>query len=199
MRPAACLSRLLSPAAARQCRCLLPLALLGLAMPAWAGVMPPPERIPMQGQIPVEGKRAPDMQEHVLPAHVLLAQDSQDAAASDPAPSPESPDFIAFWKAFTQAAQADDRAALQAMTHLPFDLNGDSYEAAQFDTVHQEIYDAKARQCLAAGKPVADQENFDVTCGARIYIFGTEPTLAPDAAQAPDGSGWRLLEIDEND
>jgi hypothetical protein len=131
-----------------------------------------------------------------------LAQDSatQDTATQNSASGAKpGPDFIAFWKSFTRAAKADDKAALLAMTHLPFDFNGDSYEAAQFDAVHKQIYDAKARACLVAGKPAADEENFDVFCGPRIYVFGTEPMLSPDLAQAADGSGWRLLEIDEND
>ena len=133
-------------------------------------------------------------------APITLAQSTTESGTQDVASAAkESPDFIAFWKNFTRAAKADDHAALQAMTHLPFDLNGNSYEAAQFDTVHQEIYDAKARACLVAGKPVVDEENFDVTCGAKVYVFGTEPMLSPDRAEAADGSGWRLLEIDEND
>lgn len=112
----------------------------------------------------------------------------------------QSPDFIAFWKRFKQAVAADDRAALLAMTHLPFDLeDGNSYDAAQFDKIHEQIYDARARTCLSSRLPVPDDEDYDVFCGDTIYIFGTEPDLMPDRAAAADGSGWRLLETSSND
>ena len=112
----------------------------------------------------------------------------------------QSPDFIAFWKQFKQAAATDNRAALQAMTHLPFDLeDGNSYGASQFDKIHAQIYDERARTCLSSRLPVPDDEDYDVFCGDTIYIFGTEPDLMPDQADAADGSGWRLLETTSND
>lgn len=110
----------------------------------------------------------------------------------------EPPAFIAFWKHFKAAAAADDRAALQAMTSLPFDIDGNRYDAKQFDKIHQGIYDAKARDCLSNRLPVPDNGDYDVFCGSTIYIFGTVLTFTPDQAEAGDGSGWRLLEISTN-
>jgi len=110
----------------------------------------------------------------------------------------EPPAFIAFWKRFKAAAAADDRAALQAMTSLPFDIDGNRYDAKQFDKIHQGIYDAKARDCLSNRLPVPDNGDYDVFCGRTIYIFGTVLTFTPDQAEAGDGSGWRLLEISTN-
>jgi hypothetical protein len=114
---------------------------------------------------------------------------------TDQAMNAPGPDFIAFWKSFKTAASGNDRAALQRMTHVPFDFGGGSYGATEFDKVYGEIYSAKARDCLTSQKPTADNGDFDVLCGNLLYIFGTEPMFSPDLAEAADGSGWRLLEV----
>jgi hypothetical protein len=114
---------------------------------------------------------------------------------TDQAMNAPGPDFIAFWKNFKTAASDNDRAALQRMTHVPFDFGGGSYGATEFDKVYGQIYDAKARDCLASQKPMADNGDFDVLCGNLLYIFGTEPMFSPNLAEAADGSGWRLLEV----
>ena len=126
----------------------------------------------------------------------LMAPDSPDQVQVD---TRQTPDFAAFWQHFLTAAKKNNRKALQAMTHLPFDLNTSSYDAAHFKELAAQIYDEKARACIAKETPVHDQDNYEVFCGETVYVFGTDPLLDPAAAKAADGSGWRLLEIGAND
>jgi len=134
---------------------------------------------------------------------------SQDAPGAD-APAVAQPDnsqpdtvqipvFAHFWQRFRAAAKANDLAALKAMTHLPFQYGGETYGAAQFAELARRLFDAKARQCLQREAPLHDQDVYEVFCGEAIYVFGADPILDPVLANAPDGSGWRLLELGVND
>jgi len=126
----------------------------------------------------------------------LMVPDSPDQVQVD---TKQTPDFHAFWQRFQAASKKNNRKALQGMTHLPFDLNTTSYDAAHFKDLAAQIYDPKARDCIAKETPVHDQDNYEVFCGETVYVFGTDPTLPPGTANAADGSGWRLLEIGAND
>lgn len=115
------------------------------------------------------------------------------------APTIQAPDFAAFWSRFKAAAQNNDLAALRVMTQLPFQLRGENFDAAGFDRLAPQLYDAQSRACLTAQQPVHDQDNYEIFCGGIVYVFGTDPDLPEDAAKASDGSGWRLLEMGAND
>ncbi|HVJ42365.1 MAG TPA: hypothetical protein VM639_12760 [Dongiaceae bacterium] len=111
----------------------------------------------------------------------------------------QTPVFAAFWQRFHAAVKANDVKALQGMTHLPFDFGGKSWSAAQFPALARKLFDAKTRQCLLRETPLHDQDVYEVFCGEAIYVFGADPLLDPVLANAPDGGGWRLLEIGVND
>lgn len=154
---------------------------------------------------------------HFSAAPAAMAQQdpgSQDAPNTDApntdAPAMVQPDdsqpdtaqipvFANFWQRFRAAAKANDLAALKAMMHLPFQYGGETYGAAQFAELARRLFDAKARQCLQREAPLHDQDVYEVFCGEAIYVFGADPILDPVLANAPDGSGWRLLELGVND
>lgn len=97
-------------------------------------------------------------------------------------------DFAAFWQSFSQAAGKNDRAALLAMTKLPFLYEDKPREAAEFDVIYKGLFGPKARACLAKAKPVKDQDgSYDAFCGQTIFIFTKQ------------GDGWRFADFGAND
>jgi len=112
----------------------------------------------------------------------------------------QTPDFAAFWQRFTTALRKNDLKQLQLMTELPFDFDGQHFDAAHFAALAKGLYDDKSRRCLASETPVFDQGIYEVFCGEMIYVFTPIPGLTPDqAAKILDGSAWRLSEIGAND
>jgi hypothetical protein len=112
----------------------------------------------------------------------------------------QTPDFAAFWQRFTTALRKNDTRQLQLMTELPFDFDGQHFDAAHFAALAKGLYDDKSRRCLASETPVFDQGIYEVFCGEMIYVFTPIPGFTPEqAAKILDGSAWRLSEIGAND
>lgn len=96
--------------------------------------------------------------------------------------------FAAFWKDFSMAAKAGDKAKVRSLTKFPFLHFSDLREEKAFDAIWKDLFTAKARACVGKGKPERDKKgNFSLFCGEAGFYF--EPTSA----------GWRLTEVGVND
>ena len=96
--------------------------------------------------------------------------------------------FAGFWKEFSAAAKAGDKAKVQALTRFPFLHYSDMREEKAFDRVWKNLFTAKARTCLAKAKPERDERgSHNVFCGDSGFLF--ELTDA----------GWRFTEVGVND
>lgn len=114
-------------------------------------------------------------------ALALLAVAGPAAAADD--------GFGAFWKTFTAAIAKDDKTALAGMVQLGPGL-GDN--GASFAKFHAGNLGAKARTCLAKGKPDRNVDqlgvvNYGVFCGPVIYGF------------TKTHGAWKLTDLGAND
>ncbi len=101
--------------------------------------------------------------------------------------STPAPDFAPFWKEFSAAAKAGEKAKVRALTKFPFDYDGKKRGENDFDPVWKGLFTGKARACLGRGKPVKDGGNHVIFCGEVGFYF--EPTPA----------GWRFTEVGPND
>jgi len=96
--------------------------------------------------------------------------------------------FAGFWKEFSAAAKAGDKAKVQALTKFPFLHYSDLRKEPAFDRVWKSLFTAKARACLGKAKPEKDKlGNYTVFCGESGFLF--EKTAA----------GWRFSEVGVND
>lgn len=96
--------------------------------------------------------------------------------------------FAAFWKEFSAAAKAGDKAKVRALTKFPFLHFSDLRDEAAFDRVWKGVFTAKARGCLGKAKPERDKlGQYTVFCGDSRFLFGKT------------GAGWRLSEVGVND
>jgi hypothetical protein len=96
--------------------------------------------------------------------------------------------FAAFWKEFSAAAKAGDKAKVRSLTKFPFLHFSDLREEKAFDAVWKDLFTAKTRACVGKGKPERDKKgNYSLFCGDAGFYF--EPTSA----------GWRLTEVGVND
>ena len=101
----------------------------------------------------------------------------------------QQPDFAPFWSEFSAAAKAGDKEKVRALTKFPFLHYSDLREESAFDAIWKNLFTAKARACVAKGKPVWDKVGkLNVLfCGQTGFYF--EPTAA----------GWRFTEVGVND
>jgi len=96
-------------------------------------------------------------------------------------------DFAPFWKEFSAAAKAGDKAKVLVLTKFPFDYDQKQRGENDFDPIWKGLFTRKARACLGRSKPVKDKEIYVVFCGEVGFYF--EKTAA----------GWRFSEIGPND
>lgn len=99
-------------------------------------------------------------------------------AAAAPAES-----FDRFWPDFAAAAGRGDRAAVQARTAFPFQIEGVMLDARRFDRIWAALFGPAERRCLATAEPLVEGDRRVVFCGAAIYYFGVR-----------DGR-WQLVEF----
>lgn len=85
--------------------------------------------------------------------------------------TPADEDFAGFWTRFKVALKKRDKAAIVAMTKLPFLYDSKNLQKAQFVAKIDEILPAKLSACFAKEKPVADKDAYSVFCGEQIYVF----------------------------
>ncbi len=107
-----------------------------------------------------------------------VAQAAKKAVAS-PALQKE---FDGFIEKFRAALQANDPAAVAAMTRLPFMNDSAIRDAAQFRAkTYRTSFTAKNRACIQRSKAVYDRdqennENYFIFCGEVIFGFTKTPT-----------------------
>jgi hypothetical protein len=113
--------------------------------------------------------------------------------ASDKAPTAVQAEFASFISKFDAALEANDPAAVAAMSKLPFQgdvaiSNADQFAAA----IYKEDFSANSRSCIRRGHAVysRDQDKNDtysIICGQTIYTFTRTP------------SGFLFTDVDLND
>lgn len=92
-------------------------------------------------------------------------------------------EFDRFWPDFAAAAAKGDRAAVQAHTAFPFQIEGVMLDARRFDRIWTALFRPAERQCLAKAVPVVEGDRRTVFCGPYIYYFAVR-----------DGR-WQLVEF----
>jgi hypothetical protein len=97
--------------------------------------------------------------------------------------------FAAFWKEFSTAAKAGDKAKVRSLTKFPFLHHSDLHEEKAFDAIWKDAFTAKARACVGKGKPAWDKKGnlYVLFCGQLGFYF------------QPTDAGWRFTETGEND
>jgi hypothetical protein len=106
------------------------------------------------------------------------------AAAPAPADLTGLPaEFGAFWKEFGNAVAKGDAAAVKGFVAFPFLFGGHDVGADEFDSLWMSLFAEPLRPCLAAAKPVREEDRFTVFCGAYGYYFGRT------------SAGWKLVEF----
>lgn len=79
--------------------------------------------------------------------------------------------FSEFWAKFKTAVAQRDKAAVAAMTKLPYALESKQLNSAQFIANYDQLFPKATMKCFAKAKPVADKDNYFVFCGEQIYCF----------------------------
>jgi hypothetical protein len=122
----------------------------------------------------------------------LLAASAAPALAQKPAAPPAAvkAEFDVFLQEFRAALKANDAAAVAGLTRLPFMAESDAAKFRAKD--YPRLFDAKARACLARGKPVYDLDGeknhaYSMFCGQTIYVF------------TRDAAGFRFTDVGVND
>jgi hypothetical protein len=103
------------------------------------------------------------------------------AAAASTAVLPA--DFAAFWKRFSTAAAAGDKAGVKALTRFPFLFAGTPLDADRFDSIWMGVFPAPLRSCFGTATPVKDGDAWTVGCGAYVYVFNK------------GSAGWQLTDF----
>ena len=80
-------------------------------------------------------------------------------------------DFNPFFAAFKAAVVRNDAKAVADMTQLPFLFDSKPRDAAAFQKIYQQLFDAQVRACFARAKAVAGQDAQVVNCGRYIFYF----------------------------
>lgn len=88
-----------------------------------------------------------------------------------------------FRKRFGDAVKKGDAEATKTMVNFPFLFGGNTLEADEFDSLWMSLFSEPQRPCLAAGKPIAEEDRFVLFCGPYGYYFGRTP------------AGWKLIEF----
>lgn len=106
------------------------------------------------------------------------------AAAPAPADVTGLPvDFGAFWRDFATAVARGDAATVKGLVAYPFLFGGHEVGADEFDSLWMSLFAAPLRPCLAAAKPLREDDRFTVFCSSYGYYFGRTP------------AGWKLVEF----
>ena len=89
--------------------------------------------------------------------------------------------FAAFWKEFSTAAKAGDKAKVRSLTKFPFLHFSDMREEKAFDAIWKDLFGPKARACIGKGKPERDKlGNRTLFCGEVGFLFRADRRrLAP--------------------
>ena len=95
--------------------------------------------------------------------------------------------FRLFWKQFSTAMRRGDAVAAQAMTQLPFMLDGQWVTAKGYSRLWNDLLDRPTRNCLARARTIADADQMVAYCSGNMFIF----------TQTADG--WRFTEIGVDD
>lgn len=104
------------------------------------------------------------------------------------APAVAQESFDTFWRSFTAAAKANDRAAIRSMMDYPSPALGKENTAQEFDALYESLFADDLRGCLATTKPMKDELNqYSAFCEEDIYVFGEK-----------DGV-WKLTDVGVND
>lgn len=86
-------------------------------------------------------------------------------------PADAADDFQTFWGKFKVAIKKRDKAALAAMTKLPFYYDSKQLGKEKFVAKLDEILPARLSKCFEKEKPVADNGSYSAFCGEEIYVF----------------------------
>ena len=110
------------------------------------------------------------------------------ANAKEAAPTIENQtSFRLFWKQFSSAMRRGDAVAAQAMTQLPFMLDGQLVTEKDYSRLWKDLLDRPTRRCLAKAPTVAYDVQLVAYCSGNMFIF----------TQTLDG--WRFTEIGVDD
>ena len=110
------------------------------------------------------------------------------AKAKPAAPTIENQtSFRLFWKQFSTAIRRGNAAGAQAMTQLPFMLDGKWVTAKDYSRLWNDLLDRPTRKCLANARPVPYADQNVAFCSGNMFIFVQTDT------------GWRFTEIGVDD
>ena len=80
-------------------------------------------------------------------------------------------DFPPFFAAFQSAFARNDAIVVAAMTRLPFLFDSKPRDAAGFEKVYRQLFEARARACFAKAKAVIERDAQVVNSGRYIFYF----------------------------
>lgn len=100
------------------------------------------------------------------------------AATAHASGAPQGPDtageaqFATFLHAFRRALADDDRAALAALTALPFQFEGADLDTAAFERIVPVLFPPAVRSCLADAQPILEDGRHVIFCTPYGFYFG---------------------------
>ncbi len=81
------------------------------------------------------------------------------------------PAFEAFLPRFRAAVATGDAAGLADLTRLPFVYEGKPHDRAAFTRIMPVLFDAPVRRCLAAARPLVEDDAQVVFCPPLAFYF----------------------------
>lgn len=109
------------------------------------------------------------------------------SAKAAPSTTASPKGFKPFWKKFSAAMRSGDTVAAQAMTQLPFMLDGQWVTAKDYSRLWNDLLDRPTRNCLTKARTVAYADQMVAYCSGNMFIF------------AQTANGWHFIEIGVDD